>query len=132
MSIKYQGFVKWIILNKVVTELHPEGHSLYQIVKNQLFEDHVYLSLLSCYKDQFLNLISQEDKSIHLKFDEYKDLLRKAVQLTFLFKNMRPESISDLLSISINFIQNIPTMKQKYGKDYSRIEEWDQLCSNML
>ena len=61
----------------------------------------------------FLNhvFVISTTKSIHLKFDEYKDLLRKAVQLTFLFKNMRPESISDLLSISINFIQNIPTMK---------------------
>lgn len=88
--------MKWITLSRVVKDLHPQKISLYDLVKynNQnRMDDPVYKNLLSSYQDRFLNLTPTEDKSIHMKFDEYKDLSKKAVQLTFLFKHMKPESI---------------------------------------
>ena len=70
-------------------------------------EDEVYQGLLQNFKDDFMSLTKDEAKSLKIKEMEYKELLKKSVQLTYILLNMNPNNIKSALEVYMNYISNI-------------------------
>ena len=78
-----------------------------------------------------MSLTKEESKSLKVKEMEYKELLKKSVQLTYILLNMNPNNIKSALHVYMNFISNIQILKQQY-QAYERINDFDLICQQII
>lgn len=111
--IDFKGFAKWVTLNITLLELHPNKLSLEQIsnMKNRPEgygpqQDDIYLGLLNHYAEKFMHLTITEANSLTQRANQFKQLLRKAVMVIFLFNNvMNMRRIKESLNVFMLFRQ---------------------------
>ena len=77
-------------------------------------QDDVYRGLIQHYSEKFLSLTPAEEASVLMKQQEYIELLKKAVQLTYILMNINPNKIKSVIFVFTTMIKNIPLLKKKY------------------
>jgi len=68
MATGFKGYSRWIILNQVVKEQHPQHYDLEQIIPG----DEIYQGLCQHYDQKFMKNKPHESQSIKTKIEMFK------------------------------------------------------------
>jgi len=85
------------------------------------------------YSDKFMQLNKQESTSLNLKQFEFKSFCKKSIYLTYIFINMTPTKIKEILGIYYQFQLSCRELKQALQQQsYARIQDYDNIAHEVL
>ena len=100
-----------------------------ELIKNDggIKQDEIYQALIKYHSAKFVSLTKEEEKSVSIKELEYKELLKKAVQLTYILLNINPKQIKNVIYVFTAMSKQIPIQRKQFQYYSQRMSGYDQI-----